>query len=97
MAFISSLFLSELTFQRSSVVKAVVKGMTSSFQFFENEPSVHKTLGRKQLCPFRPQTGAKNGAPRTQLLRKKALYKKSITHAWHRNMLCVSLDALTFQ
>ena len=34
MAFISSLFLSELTFQRSSVVKVVVKGMTSSFQFF---------------------------------------------------------------
>ena len=40
MAFISSVFLSELTFQRSSVVKVVVKGMTSSFQF-----SVHKNIG----------------------------------------------------
>ena len=48
MAFISSLFLSELTFQRSSVVTVVVKGMTSSFQFF----------GKRTWCPqnIGPQT-----------------------------------------
>ena len=42
MAISPSLVLSELTFQRSSVVTVVVKDMTSSFQF----GSVHKTLGR---------------------------------------------------
>ena len=48
MAISPSLFLSELTFQRSSVVKVVVKGMTSSFQFF----------GKRTKCPqnIGPQT-----------------------------------------
>ena len=48
MAISPSLFLSDLTFQWSSVVKVVVKGMTSSFQCFEKRASVHNTLGRKQ-------------------------------------------------
>ena len=48
MAISTSLFLSELTFQRSSVVTFVVKGMASSFQ--ENGTSVHKNIG--------PQTAA---------------------------------------
>ena len=45
MAICPSLFLSDL---RSSVVKVVVKGMTSSFQCFGKRASVHNTLGRKQ-------------------------------------------------
>ena len=42
MAISPSLFLSELTFHRSLVVKVVVKDKTSSFQFFGKR---HKTLG----------------------------------------------------